>query len=155
MRCLYCNHLQTDVLDKRDAQDGSATRRRRSCRSCKKRFTTYERIENVPLVIIKKGGTRESFDRNKLKIGVMKSCEKLPIAMDTVDSIVNDIEKELRQAHSTEVESRKVGQLVMEHLKKIDMVAYIRFASVYKEFADLEDFADALKSLQKSQKTKK
>lgn len=149
MKCPFCGDKQTEVVDTRDSQDLTATRRRRSCLSCQKRFTTYERIENVPLIVIKKDGRRESFDRNKLKIGIIKSCEKRPIPIDLIDQAVDDVERELRQQTSAEVESKEIGKLVMNHLKKIDMIAYIRFASVYKQFADLEDFQKALKLLNK------
>jgi len=147
MKCPYCGKAETDVLDTRDTEDLTATRRRRSCRHCTKRFTTYERIEHVPLIVLKKDGRRESFDRTKVRLGIIKACEKRTIPIQEIDKIVDAIELDLRQMDSTEINSQVIGNMVMDRLKKLDKIAYIRFASVYRQFADIDDFAKALKTL--------
>jgi transcriptional repressor NrdR len=134
------------VLDKRES-DEKSIRRRRECLKCKKRFTTYERIESADLIVVKKDGGRERFDRNKLKSGILKACEKRPITNDMIEKVVDEIESELRNDEGVEIPSKKIGHLVMKKLKRIDKVAYIRFASVYREFADLESFQNELKKL--------
>lgn len=149
MKCPYCHNPETSVLDSRDSEDLATIRRRRECLRCQKRFTTYERIENIDLVVIKKDGRRESFDRNKLLGGVLKACEKRPIGRELIESIVDKIELELRNLDSTEIPSQKIGELVMRKLRSLDKVAYIRFASVYRQFADIESFEKELKSLLK------
>lgn len=149
MRCPYCHNPETSVLDSRDSEDLATIRRRRECLRCQKRFTTYERIENIDLVVIKKDGRRESFDRNKLLGGVLKACEKRPISRELIESIVDKVELELRNLDSTEIPSQKIGELVMRKLRALDKVAYIRFASVYRQFADIESFEKELKSLLK------
>jgi transcriptional repressor NrdR len=152
MRCPYCQHAETKVLDSRDVEDSDVTRRRRECLECEKRFTTYERPEIVELVVKKKDGRREKFDRAKLRNGIAKACEKRPISTDQIEKVVDEIEMELRRREDIEVPSTQVGELVMRHLKKIDKVAYIRFASVYREFEDIETFENELHRLLKKRK---
>ncbi|RLE13053.1 transcriptional regulator NrdR [Candidatus Aerophobetes bacterium] len=147
MKCPYCGYPDTKVLDKRETIEGDVTRRRRECLKCKKRFTTYERVETLSLTVVKKDGRREAFDRNKLIAGMLKACEKRPISREEIEKIADDIEARLRMQRTTEVSSRDIGNMVMKKLKKLDKVAYIRFASVYKEFGDLEDFQRELKRL--------
>ena len=146
MKCPYCGSGETEVVETRASEDVDTIRRRRECLGCKKRFTTYERIENVNLVVIKKDGKREQFDRDKLKSGIIRSSEKTAVSMEAIEKIVTEVERELRGADSVEVESKKIGQMVATRLKKIDKVAWLRFASVYLEFEDLEDFAKAIKT---------
>lgn len=147
MRCPYCNHDNTEVVETRDNENLTVTRRRRECSKCTKRFTTYERVETVPLTVIKKNGTRESFDREKLAGGIRKAAEKTSITYQDIEQIVDEIERELRGADSVEVDSKKIGQMVARILKKKDKVAYIRFASVFKRFVDVEEFEQELKKL--------
>ena len=149
MKCPYCGSKETKVNDKRETEDLSVTRRRRECLKCHKRFTTYEKIEDFDLVIVKKDGKRERFDRHKLLTGLLKACEKRPVSMDKIQATVKDIESELREKGNNEIPSKKLGQLVMRKLKTLDKVAYIRFASVYREFKDLESFKEELGKLQK------
>lgn len=147
MKCPYCGSGETEVVETRASEDVDTIRRRRECLGCKKRFTTYERIENVNLVVIKKDGKREQFDRDKLKSGIIRSCEKTKVSIEQIEKIVTEIERELRGADSVEVESKKIGQMVAIRLKKIDKVAYIRFSSVFKRFVDIEDFQEEVKRL--------
>jgi transcriptional repressor NrdR len=147
MKCPYCGSTESEVVETRASEDVDTIRRRRECLKCKKRFTTYERIENVNLVVIKKDGKREQFDRDKLKSGIVRSCEKTTVSMEAIEKIVTEIERELRGADSVEVESKKIGQMVAARLKKIDKVAYIRFSSVFKRFVDVEDFEEEVKRL--------
>ena len=145
MKCPYCSHSETKVIDSRETED--ITRRRRECLNCTKRFTTYERVESVNLVIIKKDLRRESYDRDKLKRGLIKACEKRPVSHDDVEKIVDKIESKLKSLNTTEIKSTIIGEEVMRSLKKLDKVAYIRFASVYKDFKDISDFKEELKWL--------
>lgn len=147
MKCIFCVNPDTDVVETRISDDGATVRRRRECGKCLKRFTTYERVEQLPILVIKRNGRRERFDRDKLKRGILKSCEKTTITLDQVENIVSEIEGELKQEESTEIESQKIGNLVAKKLKKLDKVAYIRFASVFRRFVDLEDFEAELKKL--------
>ena len=147
MTCPYCGSKEIEVIETRDSEDLSTIRRRRECLKCEKRFTTYERIENVDLVVIKKDGRREQFDRDKLKRGITQSSQKTKVSTEAIERIVTEIERELRAADSIEVESRKIGQMVAARLKKIDKVAYIRFSSVFKRFVDIEDFEKEVKRL--------
>ena len=149
MKCPYCNNKETKVLDKRETEDLSVTRRRRECLKCKKRFTTYEKVEEFELVIAKKDGKRERFDRHKLLTGIIKACEKRPVSMEKIEKIVDDIELDLRDKVKSEIPSKKIGEMVMRKLRSLDKVAYIRFASVYREFEDLEKFEEELGKLQK------
>lgn len=147
MKCPYCGSKETEVVETRDSEDLQTIRRRRACLKCEKRFTTYERVENVTLVVIKKEGRREQFNRDKLKSGIIRSCEKTTVSVDKIEKIVGEIEMELRGADSVEVESKKIGQMVATRLKKLDKVAYIRFSSVFKRFVDIEDFEKEVKRL--------
>ena len=147
MICPFCGNERTRVSDKREIGSGTVTRRRRECLECGKRFTTYERVEALDLYIIKKDGRREPYDKQKLRNGIIKACEKRPISQGIIDSIVERIENELRQSRTVEVKSRTVGEKVMNELRKLDKVAYIRFASVYSEFADITDFQKELRGL--------
>lgn len=147
MKCPYCNHTDTEVVETRDSEDLATTRRRRECIKCTKRFTTYERIENVPIIVMKKDGKKEQFDRNKLKSGILKACEKTVVGIEDIETIAEEIERELRGFDSVEIESKRIGQMVANKLKKIDKIAYIRFASVFRRFVDVEDFEKELQKL--------
>ncbi|MFH1186603.1 MAG: transcriptional regulator NrdR [Candidatus Levyibacteriota bacterium] len=147
MKCPYCGSKDTEVVETRDSEDLQTIRRRRSCLKCEKRFTTYERVENVTLVVIKKDGRREQFSRDKLKSGIIRSCEKTTVSLEQIEKIVTEIEMELRGADSVEVESKKIGQMIATRLKKLDKIAYIRFSSVFKRFVDIEDFEKEVKRL--------
>jgi len=147
MKCPYCGSTESEVVETRTSEDVDSIRRRRECLKCKKRFTTYERIENVNLVVIKKDGRREQFNRDKLRGGIVRSSEKTKVSMDEIEKIVAEIERDLRGAESVEIDSKKIGQMVASRLKKIDKVAYIRFASVFKRFVDIEDFQEEVKRL--------
>ncbi len=147
MKCPYCKADNTGVVDSRLSEDGDSVRRRRECMKCKKRFTTYEYIEEVPLMVIKKDGRREAFDRNKIISGIMKACEKRPVSVEKVEAVVDKVEKELQKSFDKEVRAQVVGNLVMEYLHKIDEVAYVRFASVYRQFKDINQFMKELKDL--------
>ncbi len=150
MKCPYCGYDETKVIETREVGDTGVIRRRRACLSCEKRFTTYERVEGLDIYVIKKDGSREKFDREKVKRGIMKACEKRPISIEEVERVVEEIENEIRRKDSVEVTSREIGRLVMKKLRKLDHVAYIRFASVYKEFKDIESFEKELKRLKRS-----
>lgn len=147
MKCPYCAAVETEVVETRDSEDLETIRRRRQCLKCEKRFTTYERIENINLIVIKKDGRREQFNRDKLRAGILRSSEKTKVTADDTEKIVAEVERELRSADSVEVESKKIGQLVAARLKKIDKVAYIRFSSVFRRFVDVEDFEKEVKKL--------
>lgn len=149
MRCPYCSGEESRVIDKRDAPDVGHIRRRREClnQRCAKRFTTYERIEDLGISVVKKDGSRESFDRNKVLSGMLKACEKRPIPREKVEALVDDIEASLRAYPSTEIDSKVIGEMVIKKLRSLDKVAYIRFASVYKEFDDLDSFKHELERL--------
>jgi transcriptional repressor NrdR len=147
MRCPYCNHDTSEVIETRDIEDLSVTRRRRTCPKCEKRFTTYERLETIPLTVTKKDGRRETFDREKLMRGIWRASGKTTITGDDVETIVNEVEKELISGDTTDIASKKIGELVAKRLKKLDKVAYIRFASVFRRFVDIEDFEKEVKKL--------
>lgn len=147
MKCPYCGSRETEVVETRDSEDLETIRRRRECTKCNKRFTTYERIENVHLIVIKKDGRREQFDRDKLKRGILQSCQKTKVSIEDIERIVTEIERELRTADSVEIESKRIGQMVATRLKSLDKVAYIRFSSVFKRFVDVEDFEKEVKRL--------
>jgi len=147
MKCPYCSHEETDVIETRDSSNLSVTRRRRHCVKCEKRFTTYERIEQVPLTVIKKDERRETFDREKLKRGILRASGKTTVTMNQIDTIVDEVEKELIGGDTTEIKSQKIGELVAKRLKKLDKIAYIRFASVFQRFLDVEDFEREAKKL--------
>ncbi|MCH7542001.1 transcriptional repressor NrdR [Patescibacteria group bacterium] len=150
MKCPYCAHEENQVLDSRDSEDLSSVRRRRECLKCNKRFTTYERVDVVDLFVIKKDGRREQFDRNKLLTGIKKACEKRPVSMDTIEETTDEIEQNLRKRETTEIPGKIIGEIVMRRLKVLDKVAYIRFASVYRSFEDVESFEKEVQSLSKS-----
>ncbi|GGC93504.1 transcriptional repressor NrdR [Thalassobacillus devorans] len=147
MRCPNCQYKNTKVLDSRPIEEGRAIRRRRECEQCGFRFTTFERIEEVPLIVVKKEGTREEFSREKLMRGLIKACEKRPVALEEIETIALEVEKELRNQGNSEVMSEDIGEMVMERLAKVDDVAYVRFASVYRQFKDINVFLDELKDL--------
>lgn len=147
MKCPYCHHKESKVIDSRYTEGHTCIRRRRECLECGERFTTYERLENIPLMVRKKDGRREFFDRNKLMTGLLKSCEKRPITQERLDRLVSDIEKELHNQMKQEVSSSEIGELVMKALKEIDEVAYVRFASVYRQFKDVNKFKQELERL--------
>lgn len=147
MKCPYCGSTETEVVETRDSEDLETIRRRRACLKCEKRFTTYERVENINLIVIKKDGKREQFNRDKLKSGILKACEKTKVSLDKIEKIVTEVERELRSGDSVEIESKKIGQMVAGKLKKIDKVAYIRFSSVFRRFVDVEDFEKEVKRL--------
>lgn len=147
MKCPYCENIDTEVIETRDSEDLGTTRRRRECSKCTKRFTTYERIESVPIIVIKKDGRKEQFERNKLKMGVLKASEKTMVGIEDIERIVDEVERELRGLEGVEVESKKLGQMVASRLKKLDKIAYIRFASVFRRFVDVEDFEKELQKL--------
>lgn len=147
MKCPYCGNKDTEVVETRDSEDLETIRRRRACISCDKRFTTYERVENIHLIVIKKDGRREQFNREKLRGGILKACEKTTVPVDTIHKIVAEVERELRNESSIEVESKKIGHMVAQRLKKHDKVAYIRFSSVFRRFVDVEDFEKEVKKL--------
>ena len=154
MICPFCAHQESKVVDKREGVGGKITRRRRECLKCARRFTTFERAETLDLLVIKKDGKREVFDRVKLRSGIIKACEKRPISAQEVEKILDEIEADLRKKNVNEVSSKKIGELVIRRLKKLDEIAYIRFASVYRQFADLSDFEKELAMLSKRFKSK-
>ncbi|MFK3958165.1 transcriptional regulator NrdR [Guptibacillus hwajinpoensis] len=147
MRCPNCNHNGTRVLDSRPVHEGRSIRRRRECESCTYRFTTFETVEEIPLIVVKKEGTREEFSRDKILRGLIKACEKRPVPLETLETIVNEIERDLRNQGASEISSDVVGELVMDQLAKVDEVAYVRFASVYRQFKDINVFIRELKEL--------
>ncbi|MDT8901627.1 transcriptional regulator NrdR [Anaeroselena agilis] len=154
MRCPFCSYGESKVIDSRAAEEGSSIRRRRECLQCMRRFTTYEVVEESPLMVIKKDGRRELFDRTKLLNGILRACEKRPIPLSVVETVVDKVEKELRNLMEREVSSRHIGETVMRHIKDIDQVAYVRFASVYRQFADINNFMQELETLMKTQSVK-
>ena len=147
MKCPFCNHLHDKVVDSRESKEGDAIRRRRECLECNRRYTTYERIDEVPYMVIKKDGRRETFDRNKVMAGLLRACEKRPVPSSKLDSIVNGIEKYVQESPERERPTSKIGELIMRRLKELDKVAYVRFASVYLEFEDVSEFMTELKTL--------
>ncbi|MBI5091932.1 MAG: transcriptional repressor NrdR [Candidatus Hydrogenedentes bacterium] len=147
MRCPFCNSTDGRVVDSRSSKEGDAIRRRRECLNCERRFTTYERIEEVAQMVIKKDGRREPFDRWKLKSGILKAVEKRPVSLDQVDALIDDVERTLFNSTEHEISTVHVGEAVMDRLKKLDEVAYVRFASVYRQFKDLNEFMSELKTM--------
>ncbi|NVL90162.1 MAG: transcriptional repressor NrdR [Desulfobacterales bacterium] len=147
MKCPYCRELDNKVIDSRMTKEGNAVRRRRECLACKHRFTTYERVEEMPLVLVKKDGRRENFDRAKVLVGMQKACEKRNISINTLEGFVDELERELQEIGEKELPSSVVGERVMVKLHELDGVAYVRFASVYREFKDINDFMSQLKNL--------
>lgn len=149
MKCPYCNNPDTRVIDSRPAEDGGSIRRRRSCDVCGKRFTTYEKVETIPLIIIKKDNNREQYDRGKIETGVLRACYKRPVSAEDIQRTINDIERAIFSLEEKEIASSTIGEIVMEELKTLDEVAYVRFASVYREFKDVNTFMDELKKILK------
>ncbi|MDR1816085.1 MAG: transcriptional regulator NrdR [Clostridiales Family XIII bacterium] len=155
MKCPYCDNPDTKVIDSRPTGEGQTIRRRRECEKCGRRFTTYEKIEAIPLIIVKKDGTRQPFDRSKVLGGILKACEKRPVPMDVIEKIVDDIEKGLSNLMLKEMDSSIIGEYVMEHLRELDDVAYVRFASVYRQFTDAESFREEVEKLLDYGKTRR
>ncbi len=147
MKCPYCGFAESKVIDSRPADEGSSIRRRRECLSCRKRFTTYETVESLPMVVVKKDGSRQSFDRRKILGGMIRACEKRPVPVAELERVSEEIEQEVQNSMEREVSTQKVGEMVMERLKKIDEVAYVRFASVYRQFKDIDTFMKELNKL--------
>ena len=155
MKCLYCECTESKVLDSRSADDGRTIRRRRECTSCGRRFTTYETIEITPVLVVKNNGARQSFNAEKIRNGIIKSCEKRPVPMSVIDDMVADICKQVYNSMESEISSKEIGEMVMERLKKVDEVAYVRYASVYRSFKDLSSFMAELKQMMKAEKKPK
>jgi transcriptional repressor NrdR len=149
MRCPFCGFLESKVIDSRESKKGLSIRRRRECLSCKRRFTTYEKIEEIPYMVVKKDGTRQPYDSQKLLRGLMKACEKRPIQINQLEEIVEEVESLLQERPDKEIGVAEIGQLVMERLKALDKVAYVRFSSVYREFKDVAEFRQELENLMK------
>jgi transcriptional repressor NrdR len=149
MKCPFCGHDDTRVIDSRPAEDNNSIRRRRVCDECGKRFTTYEKIETIPLMVLKKGNIRETYDRSKIEAGIVRACHKRPISAEQISRLVDSIETEIFSKEDKEIPSRVIGEFVMEKLKDLDAVAYVRFASVYREFKDVDTFMDELKKVLK------
>jgi transcriptional repressor NrdR len=147
MRCPFCNYNETKVLDSRPTEEGNSIRRRRECLKCTKRFTTYEKVEDLPVYVIKKDGTREAFDKRKIMTGLLKSCEKRPVSINQIEKMADDIEKQIYNTLEAEVTSQYIGELIMKMLKEVDDVAYVRFASVYRQFKDINTFMDELQKI--------
>ncbi len=154
MKCLYCNCTESKVVDSRSAEDGTSIRRRRECTGCGRRFTTYETIEVTPVLVVKNNGNREAFIAEKIRNGIIKSCEKRPVSTAVIDEIVADISKQVYNSMESEISTKEIGEMVMEHLKKVDEVAYVRYASVYRSFKDLSSFMAELKQMMKAEKKK-
>ena len=150
MKCPFCGYEESKVIDSRPTDEGQRIRRRRECLECGKRFTTYEIIESLPIIVIKKDKSRETFNRDKLMTGILRACEKRPVSVDTMDNIIDEIEVIIQNSLDREVSSEKIGELVMEKLKKVDEVAYVRFASVYRQFKDINTFMSELTKLLES-----
>ena len=150
MKCMYCGCLDSKVIDSRSAEDGTIIRRRRECIECGKRFTTYETVETTPVFVIKSNGARQAFDAKKIKAGIIKSCEKRPVATEVIDKLADDIQKKIYNSLRQEITSKEVGEMVCEGLKEIDEVAYVRFASVYRSFTDTSSFMKELEKMVKS-----
>ena len=149
MRCPYCSYSESKVIDSRPAEEGTTIRRRRECLSCGKRFTTYEIMERLPLLVIKRDGSRQSFDRMKVIGGMVKACEKRPVPVDEIERVADEIEQELQSSLEREVSSAQIGEMIMDRLKDLDQVAYVRFASVYRQFKDINTFLEELNKLLK------
>ena len=147
MKCPYCSHPDTRVIDSRPAEDGNSIRRRRSCDVCGKRFTTYEKVETIPLIIIKKDNNREQYNRGKIESGVLRACYKRPVSAEEIQKCIDHIETEIFSLEEKEIPSSTIGEIVMDELKKLDEVAYVRFASVYREFKDVNTFMDEIKKI--------
>ena len=151
LKCPFCSHMESKVVDSRPTEDGSVIRRRRECFSCSKRFTTYEKVEDLPLMVVKKSGQREQYNRYKIMNGIVKACEKRPISIKQIEDIVDCIEKEVYQSLDREVSSQFIGEMIMTKLKEVDEVAYVRYASVYRQFKDINTFMAELNKLLKDE----
>ena len=154
MKCPFCDEIEDKVVDSRMAKEGEVIRRRRECLACKRRYTTYERVEESLPVVVKKDGRRESFDRAKVLAGLKKACEKRPISVATIEAVADRIEKRIQEMGETEIQSRTIGEEVMRELHQLDQIAYVRFASVYREFKDIDQFMDELKALARERQEK-
>lgn len=153
MKCIFCGSFESKVVDSRLSDDGTSIRRRRECLSCQKRYTTYEKVESAPILVIKNNGARQVFDSAKIKSGILKACEKRPVPMAKIDKIVNDIEKQVHNSLAQEITSKRIGEMVMTALKEVDDVAYVRFASVHREFKDLNTLLTEIESIVQSKKS--
>jgi transcriptional repressor NrdR len=149
MKCPFCAHLHDKVVDSRESKDGDAIRRRRQCLKCKRRFTSYERIDEIPSMVVKKDGRRERFDRQKVLAGILKACEKRPVSMSQLETIADNAETMVQESSEREVSTRVIGEMIMKELRNLDKVAYVRFASVYLDFTDVQEFMSELKDLLK------
>jgi len=149
MRCIYCGFDDSRVLDSRPTDEGTVIRRRRECPECGKRFTTYEKVETIPVMVVKKDGSRQLFDIDKVRIGIIKACEKCKVSADDIERVVNDIDRQVHTTLENEISSVQIGEMIMNELMKLDQVAYVRFASVYREFKDINSFMDELSILLK------
>ncbi|HOK80654.1 MAG TPA: transcriptional regulator NrdR [bacterium] len=147
MKCPYCGFMEDRVIDSRESEDGLQIRRRRECLRCEKRFTTYEEIEEKPLIVVKKDGRREKFNRDKIFNGIQRACEKRPVSTEQITTIVDEIEQELKQRFEKEVSSKDIGEMIIEKLRKLDEVAYVRFASVYRQFKDISEFQKEIENI--------
>ena len=154
MKCIFCGCTDSKVIDSRSTDEGRTIRRRRECMQCGKRFTTYETIETTPILVIKSGGNRQAFDPNKIKNGIIKACEKRPVSMSKIDKLVEDVKKQIFNSLEQEISSKRIGEMVMDGLKSIDEVAYVRYASVYRQFKDISSFMNELEALMKENKNK-
>jgi len=152
MKCPFCNHLQDKVVDSRESKEGDAIRRRRECLACERRYTTYERIDEVPYMVVKKDGRREKFDRQKVLAGLLKACEKRPVSMGRLSEMVNQVESKVSDSPDREISTIEVGEFLMERLRELDKIAYVRFASVYRDFQDEQAFFNELKNLMRRQR---
>ena len=155
MKCMYCGCIESKVIDSRSTDEGKAIRRRRECMQCGRRFTTYETIETTPVLVVKNGGNRQSFDPNKIKNGIIKACEKRPVSMTKIDQLVEDIKKQVYNSLEQEITSKRIGEMVMDGLKQIDEVAYVRYASVYRQFTDISSFMEELQTMMKESDRRK
>ena len=155
MKCLYCDCTDSKVIDSRSADDDRTIRRRRECTGCGRRFTTYETIEVIPVLVVKNNGTRQAYNAEKVRNGIIKSCEKRPVPMAVIDEVVADISKQIYNSMESEITTKTIGEMVMERLKKVDEVAYVRYASVYRSFKDLSSFMTELKQMMKADKAEK
>ena len=147
MRCVYCGHNESKVIDSRSTEEGSSIRRRRECLSCCKRFTSYEKIENIPIIVVKKDRSRQAFDRNKILSGLLRACEKRPVTLSQIEAVADEIEAAIHNSMEREVTSNDIGEIIMEKLRELDEVAYVRFASVYRQFKDLNTFMEELNKI--------
>lgn len=155
MKCMYCGCTESKVIDSRSTDEGRTIRRRRECIQCGRRFTTYETIETTPVLVVKNGGNRQTFDPNKIKNGIIKACEKRPVSMSKIDKLVDDIKKRVYNSLEQEISSKQIGEMVMDGLKEIDEVAYVRYASVYRQFTDISSFMHELERMMNEDKNKK